>query len=126
MITPRSLAANALILLLTFATPLFAHEAGKGRNGGWRVDAGKYHAELVVDGSTSVAVYLSDADDKPISAAGFKATAILVLNGKSTRIELTPAGGSKMTGTAPAPVPARVKGIVQLTAPSGETAQAKF
>ncbi len=104
----------------------FAHEAAKGRNGGIRVDAGAYHAELVVDGTTAVALYISDADDKPIVASGFKANAILVIDGKSQRFALTPADGSKLVGTAPAPVTPGVKGAVQLTAPDGATAQAKF
>ena len=97
-----------------------------GAGHGLRVDAGKYHTELLVDGSTNVAVFLSDADDKPIPAAGFKATAILIIDGKSQRIELKPAEASKMAGTAPAPVKPGVKGVVQLTAPDGTTAQGKF
>ena len=56
----------ALPLVLACSSPLVAHEAAKGHNGGLRVDAGKYHTELLVDGSTNVAVFLSDADDKPI------------------------------------------------------------
>lgn len=120
----KAITSAALALLL--AAPLSAHEAAKGRNGGWRVDAGKYHTELVVDGSTRIAVFLSDVDDKPIPAAGFKATAILVIDGKSQRIELTPAEASKMVGTAPSPVKPGVKGVVRLTAPDGDTAQGKF
>lgn len=120
----RSFAAMALTLALL--TPLSAHEAAKGRHGGLRVDAGKYHTELLVDGTTSVVVFLSDADDKPIPAAGFKATAILIIDGKSQRIAMTPAGESKLAGTAPSPVRPGVKGVVQLTAPDGKTAQGKF
>ncbi len=116
----------ALPLALAFAAPLTAHEAAKGHNGGLRVDVGKYHAELLVDGSTTIAVFLSDADDKPIPAAGFKATAILIIGGKSQRIELKAETASKMVGTAPAPVKTGVKGVVQLTAPDGSTAQGKF
>ena len=126
MIKLRSLTAMVLTLALAFTAPLAAHEAAKGRNGGLRVDAGKYHTELLVDGSTSVIIFLSDADDKPIPAAGFKATAILIIDGKSQRIELTPAEASKLVGTAPVPVKPGVKGVVQLVAPDGGTAQGKF
>lgn len=122
----RSLAAVALTLTLALSAPLSAHEAAKGRNGGLRVDAGSYHTELLVDGSTTVTVFLSDADDKPIAAAGFKATAILIISGKSQRIVLSPVEASKLVGTAPAPVKPGVKGVVQLTAPNGGTAQGKF
>lgn len=118
--------AIALTATMALSAPLAAHEAGKGRNGGLRVDAGKYHTELLVDGSKNVVVFLSDADDKPIPSAGFKATAILVVGGKSQRIALSPAEASKLVGTATAPVKPGVKGVVQLTAPDGSTAQGKF
>ena len=120
------LALLSLAAALVAAPAAFAHEAAKGKNGGLRVDAGKYHAELVVDGTPAVAVFLSDADDKPIPAAGFKANAILVIDGKSQRFELVPADGSKLTGTAPAPVNPGAKGAIQITAPDGTTAQAKY
>jgi hypothetical protein len=120
------LATSALSLVLMTGSVVLAHEAAKGRNGGLRVDAGAYHAELLVDGTANVAVFLSDADDKPISAKDFKANAILVINGKSQRFPLAPAEGSKLVGTAPAPVKPGVKGAIQLTAPDGATAQAKF
>ncbi|MFN3745990.1 MAG: hypothetical protein ACK4TL_14915 [Hyphomicrobiaceae bacterium] len=122
----RLIAALALGLALILPAMTHAHEAAKGRHGGWRVDAGKYHAELVADGTPNVIVYLSDGDDKPIPAAGFKATAIFIIDGKSQRFALAPAEGSKLVGTAPAPVKRGVKGVVQLTAPDGSTAQGKF
>ena len=82
----------------------------KGKIGGLRVDAGKYHTELLVDGTNNVSVFLSDADDKPIPAKDFKANAIFVIDGKSQRFALTPADGSKLVGTAPAPVKPRRQG----------------
>lgn len=124
--TIHRLAALALSAVLAAASPALAHEAAKGRNGGLRVDAGAYHAELLVDGTTNVALFLSDADDKPIAAKDFKANAILVIDGKSQRFPLTPSDGAKLVGTAPAPVKLGVKGAVQITTPDGATAQAKF
>ena len=121
----KKAAALAFAVVLA-AVPAAAHEAGKGHNGGQRVDAGKYHAELVVDGTANVVVYLSDENDKPIPAAGFKANATFVLGGKAARFALAPTEGSKLVGTAPAPVKRGVKGAVQLTAPDGSTAQAKY
>ena len=122
---PHSVVFASLLVLLT-GPIAYAHEAAKGGNGGLRVDAGAYHAELVVDGTTNVAVFLSDGDDKPILAKDFKANAIFVIDGKSQRFTLTPAEGSKLVGTAPTAVKPGVKGAVQLTAPDGVTAQAKF
>ncbi|WP_244540615.1 hypothetical protein [Hyphomicrobium sp. CS1BSMeth3] len=122
----RLMSTIALSVALLAPTFALAHDAAKGRHGGWRVDAGKYHTELVVDGSSNVVVYLSDADDKPIPAAGFKGTAIFIIDGKSQRFALAPVEGSKLVGTAPAPIKRGVKGVVQLTAPDGSSAQGKF
>ena len=118
--------ATVLALLLMIPGVALAHEPRPGPNGGLMVDAGPYHAELLADGSDTVTVFLFDADDQPIESAGFKATAILVVNSKPVRFALDPAGGQKLTGKAPGPVEAGVKGAVQLTAPDGSTAQAKF
>ena len=118
---------TALLIGAAFAsTPMRAHEPAKGPNGGLQVDAGSYHAELVANNTTTVTVYLADADKKAIPALGFKANAIIVVDGKPQRFTLAPADGSKLVGSAPIAVPAGAKGAVQLTAPDGTTAQAKF
>ena len=121
----RRLVPAALALPL-LAAPLFAHEPGVGANGGVRVDAGRYHAELVSDGNATVALYLSDGSDKPVAADGFKANAILVVEGKAQRFPLAPAGGNRLSGTAAVAVPKGAKGAVQITAPDGSSAQAKY
>ena len=104
-----------------------AHEPRKGPNGGALVDAGaRYHVELVAKGSEDVVVILSDLNDKPVASAGFKANAILIVGGKTQRFALEPADGARLVGKAPVAIPAGTKGAVQLTAPDGATAQAKF
>ena len=118
--------AVALFAAPFVAPPAFAHEPGAGAHGGVRVDAGHLHAELVADGSPAVSVFLSNGADKPISAEGYKANAILLVNGKTQRFALTPAGDGRLSGTAAEPVPHGVKGVVQITAPDGSTAQAKY
>lgn len=119
-------AAAALAFALLMPVAAEAHQPRPGPNGGLMVDAGNYHAELVANGTDVVTVFLFDADDKPIDSAGFKANAILVVGAKPARFPLEPAGGQKLTGKAPGPVKAGAKGAVQLTAPDGSTAQAKF
>ena len=119
LLVPGLLAAS----LLTAA----AHEPRKGPNGGALVDAGaRYHVELVAKGSEDVVVILSDAQDKPLPVAGFKANAILIVAGKAQRFALEPAEGSRLVGKAPVAIPAGTKGAIQITAPDGATAQAKF
>ena len=71
-------------------------------------------------------VILSDLNDKPVASAGFKAHAILIVGGKTQRFALEPADGARLAGKAPVAIPAGTKGVVQLTAPDGATAQAKF
>lgn len=118
--------AATLALMLTAGTA-FAHEPRPGPNGGKLVDAGtRYHAELVTTGTTEVVVHMSDANDRPIPSDGFRANAILVVNGQTIRFPLQPAGGSRLVGTAPVPVPAGARGAVQITSPQGTTAQARF
>jgi hypothetical protein len=122
----RNPTAIALVLMLTAGTVL-AHEARQGPNGGKVVDAGsQYHAELVAKGTTEVEVLMSDANDKPIPADGFRATAILVVSGQTVRFPMQPAGGSRLVGTAPVAVPSGVRGAVQITSPQGVTVQARF
>lgn len=117
--------AVSLVLMAPLAA--MAHDPRPGPNGGLQVDAGtRYHAELVAKGTPEVALFLYDANDKPIPTAGFRAQAILVIDGKTQRFPLQPADGSRLVGTAPVAVPVGVKGAVQLTAPDGSTAQAKF
>lgn len=116
----------ALALAALMPAVALAHQPRPGPNGGLMVDAGSYHAELLADGSETVTLFLFDVADKPVESAGFKANAIFVVNAKPARFPLEPAGGQKLVGKAPAPVAPGAKGAVQLTAPDGTTAQAKF
>ncbi len=116
----------ALVICLLVPSASLAHEPRPGPNGGLKVDAGNYHAELLADGTDTVTVFLFDANDQPVESAGFKGNAILIINGKPARFALDPASGQKLVGKAPGPVAAGVKGAVQLTLPDGGTVQAKF
>ena len=125
MRTMRTIPILAVAGSLLLATAASAHGPDKGPNGGRQVDAGDYHVELVTK-DTDLTVYLRTDKDKDVEATGHKATAILVVSGKPQRIELTPAGGNRLSGKSAVPVPATAKGAVQITTPSGKTAQAKF
>jgi hypothetical protein len=114
-----------LISALALGATAYAHGPEKGTNGGRLVDAGDYHVELVAK-DNALAVYISDEDQKPVDAKGFKATGIFVVGGKAQRIELNPETANKLSGTASVPLPANLKGAVQITLPTGGTVQAKF
>ena len=114
----------AIAASLLTALPAAAHDIVKGPNGGQIADAGAYHVELVVQ-AQSVDVFVTDASDKPLPAAGFKGLAILTVDGKAQRIALTPKE-NRLSGTSATALPAAPKGVVQLTAPDGKTAQGRF
>jgi hypothetical protein len=114
----------AFALALSLALPAMAHDQ-RGPNGGRVTDAGPYHAELVTKQGT-VDFFLLDTKNKPVSVAGYKAVAILVVSGKSQRIVLEPAGDNRLTGTSDQPLGTNPKGVIQLTGPDGKTVQAKY
>ncbi len=120
----KRLKLTLLAAALLAATPVAAHEV-KGPHGGRVVDAGNYHLELVVGGA-DVAVFVSDGSDKPVASTGFKAVAILNADGKAQRIALESGDSAKLSGKAETPLPADVKGVVQLTAPDGKVRQGQF
>ena len=115
----------ALAFVALLSGPILAHDPVKGPNGGMVVDAGPYHVELVAQ-NNEVSLFVSDGAYKPLSGAGFKAVAILLVDGKSHRVELTPADGGRLSGRAPVALPKNPKGAVQLNQPDGKTAQARF
>lgn len=107
--------------------PVVASAGGpeRGPNGGWKVDAGpRHHVEVLFDGTPTVVVFVSDAESKPLPAAGFSGTATVVVNGTTHRVPLTAGAGSRLSGTAPVAIPAGTKGAVQLQLPGGGTARA--
>jgi hypothetical protein len=104
--------------------PAYAHEA-KGSHGGRIADAGPYHAELVAKDKV-IEIFLTGENDKPVDPKGFKGVAIFTLGGKAERITLAPSERNNLSGTAATALPANLKGAVQLTAPDGKTATARF
>ena len=109
---------------LVFAAPSLAHET-KGPNGGRLTDAGSYHVELVTK-EKLLELYVSDSNDKPVAATGFKAVAILTVGGKPQCIVLEAKEPTRLSGTASVPLPKEPKGAVQLTSPDGTIASARF
>lgn len=117
----RRILIVSLGAMLMFSLSAHAHEPRKGPNGGELVDAGNYHVEVVGKGM-SLEVYVSDSLDRPLKANDFKALAIMVIDGKTHRIQLEAFGdGTKFTAAAPAAI-TRVRGAIQLTDKDGKTA----
>ena len=115
----------ALTSILLTALPTVAHEFEKGPNGGRLVEVGAHHVELVVKENV-VNVFVTDANDKPLSIDGFRGVAIFTISGKAQRIPLEPKAGTRPSGTTPVALPAEPVGVVQITAPDVKTAQGRF
>ena len=113
-----------LAVALLAGPPADAH-GPQSRHGGRIVNVGPYHAELVARDRT-IDIFLLGHDDKPVGPKGFKGVAILNVEGKAERITLAPSEKNALSGTAATALPANPIGAVQLTAPDGKTAMAKF
>ena len=94
-------------------------------HGGQAFEAGDYHLEWVSKGEI-VEVYLTDHDNKAVSATGHKGIAIILVDGKAQRIPLEPDGQNRLSGKASSSLPTSVKGVVQVTRPNGKTVQGKL
>ncbi len=121
--TARFLGAVVAASILLSAAAA-AHEA-KPKHGGRVAEAGDYHVELVTRPDT-VELHLADHDNKAVKSAGYKGLAILVVDGKSQRIVLSPSGDTQLTGKSAVTLPKAPKGVVQITLPGGKTVQARF
>lgn len=116
--------APIALAIMIAASPAAAHDIAHGPNGGRVAEAGAYHVELVAKGP-SLEAFVTGADAKPVAPRGFKGVALLVVEGKAQRIPLAPEGG-RLAGQAQVPLPPTPKGAVQLIAPDGQTASARF
>jgi len=115
---------GALLMILLVADGGSASDV-QAQHGGRAVEASEYHVEMVAKAGV-VDVYLADHDNKAVPSAGYKGLAILVVDSKSQRIVLEPAGGSRLSGKASGELPTAPKGVVQIILPNGKTAQARF
>ena len=117
--------AAALCTLLVLSGVARAHGPDQGPNGGRQVDAGAYHIEMVVEGST-LTIHIRDRDDSPVQTNGFRGTAVLTVEGRAQRIALSPSGENRLTGTAPGTLPPQPRGVVQVSGPAGASMQGRF
>ena len=117
-------------LSLMFAGSALAHEDSKftkGPNGGHIVDAGsgKQHWELVASGGDLI-LYVTDASEKPVDAAGGAAEAQVLLGGKNYTVALAPAGANSLKGTGPFKAAKGMRVIVKTKKVAGESFQARL
>ena len=83
----------AIASMLFIGLRVWGHELEIGLHGGREVETGTHHIELVVKDS-AVDVFVTDANDQPVSIDGLKGVAIFTISGKAHRIVLEPKDGT--------------------------------
>jgi hypothetical protein len=123
----RTLWILAALVLTSPALAHSDHKFTKGPNGGHIVDAGggKQHWELVAAGS-QLTLYVTDADEKPVDAAGGSATGQVLIGGKKADVTFAPASGNTLTATGDFTSSKGMKVIVKSTNIGGQSFQARL
>lgn len=118
----------ALTFVLSLAVPAMAqhsHGAQKGPNGGQVEDVAGVHLEFVSSGTT-VTFYVLDESNKPASAKGITASALIIAGTDRETITLTVEGENALKGELKKPIAANATISVTLKTPAGKSGQARF
>ena len=105
-----------VLSLYMIVVTAYAHGPARGPNGGQMQDLAGGHVELVAH-DNEIAVYLFDAENKPMSAQGVVATATVLAQGKQEMVMLQPADGNVMRGRGVFLAQPGLKVVVSLTLP---------
>ncbi|WP_291296854.1 hypothetical protein [Elioraea sp.] len=123
MPTKRSLMIAAAMLglpSLAPAPPAFAHGPSRGPNGGQMQDIGAYHGELLAEGGR-LTFFLFDANDRPLSATGATATAIVLAGGRQQTLAFAPRpDGTALVATGDFRADPSLRVVVQLVPAAGQ------
>ena len=117
MPTKRSLIAAALLVLPSM---VLAHGPARGPNGGQMQDIGSYHGELLAqDGRLTF--FLFDTNDRPLSATGATATAIVLAGGRQQTLTFAPRpDGSALVASGEFRAEPSMRVVVQLVPAAGQ------
>jgi hypothetical protein len=121
---------NRFVLAVIFGSLpglALAHSGDIGVHGGEIEDANPgptLHFEVVVKGST-VNVYLSDEDGKPVAAAGVAGTVTVLVNKKKEVVKLEPTASDLLSGAGSFTVAPDLRMLVSVTI-GGAKQQALF
>jgi len=115
------------VVLMSAPAYSFAHSMDNGPHGGEVEDANpgpSLHIEATVKGTT-LNVYLTDGDGKPIAASGVTGNAVVLAQKKKDAFDLAPVGSEMMTGTGSFAADPDMKALISVTV-SGVKQQALF
>jgi len=99
--------------------------SSKGPNGGTMEDVAGVHAELITSGST-VTFNVLDEDSKPIKAAGYSGSVLIVSGSERETVQLAQAGDSALKGEAKKPIAKGSSITLMLKTDKGKSGQARF
>lgn len=121
----RKLTSLSLITV-GFTTLAFAHE-GRGLNGGQLADSGSSHVEFIGGSGYDLLIFaISDKSQKPLSASGSAAFALMQRDGQKVRIPLVIEGENILASSnGPSPRKGESVWFVARLA-NGETLKAQF
>jgi hypothetical protein len=119
-----------MILSLALAGSAFAHTDSKwtkGPQGGHVVDAGggKQHWELVARGN-ELTLYVTDAEEKPITINSGSAKGEVLIGGKTHKVDFKPAGGNALKATGAFTAAKGMKVIVKTDKVGDHSLQARL
>ena len=117
MLTKRTLITLAILALPSAA---LAHGPSRGPNGGQMQDIGSYHGELLTEDG-QLTFFLYDANDRPLSANGPTATAIVLAGGRQQTLGFAArADGKALVARGEFRAEPSLRVVVQLVPASGQ------
>jgi len=119
------LALGFVLSLAVTAVAQHNHAAQKGPNGGPVEDVAGVHLEFVSSGN-ALTFYVLDESNKPTSAKGIVASALVVAGADRETVALTVEGENALKGELKKPIPANATISVTLKTPAGKSGQARF
>jgi hypothetical protein len=117
----------ALAAILAFTLPAAAqHKHGtKGPNGGIVEDVAGVHAELLAAGN-ALTVNILDEDNKPLSAKGYTASALVVNGPDRETITLAPSGDAALKGETKKAIAPNTQVTLMIKTAAGKSGQARY
>ena len=119
------LALGFVLSLAVTAVAQHNHATQKGPNGGPVEDVAGVHLEFVSSGTT-LTFYVLDESNKPTSAKGIVASALVVAGADRETVTLTVEGENALKGELKKTIPANATISVTLKTPAGKSGQARF
>ncbi len=125
--TMMTAAASAVTLGLPATVLAQGAAGGHGHaHSGAEVKIGPYEVELVVRG-TQATLTITDADERPVDAAQYSATAVALARGNERRnMEFRPAGANRLASAVDFPFDGKFRATVTLRGPGGVVGNARY